>query len=286
MAENRYGPAFPPTIRRGLSGNPHISGPGQHELHKTGDARNGWSTEGSTDMVHRNYSDETGLTGLEVIVIILVLIVIGHVLITTLSKSPAPGSPPPGMLGTYAGESGYAIRHSGPVTVFSAVNGRPSDVTVRFSHPDPTKLGAIEMTVALFMGDMGGVDFDKVALYWTTDTLVEKIPRKNTQPLVCPGWTIADRFDVPASTPANGVKLPNKVPIVKGMSKSAPNLSANVNDVLYPDEQFEIFVCPTNTTPPYQQFTITVNPPGSVQPPVAMITVPVMDQPVITLNQI
>jgi len=235
-------------------------------------------------MEHRIHSDDDGLTGLEAVMIIIVLIVIGHVIITTLSKGSAPGNPPPGVLRAYAGESGYAIRHAGPVTVFSAINGRPSDVTVQFPRQDPAHLGAVEMTVALFIGDMGGIDFDKVGLYWATDTLVEKIPRKNTLLLVCPGWTIADRFDAPPSIPANSVKLPKKLPEMKGTSTSVPNLSANGNDILYPDEQFEVFICPTNTTPPYQQFTITVNPPGSVLPPVAIITAPVMDQPVITLN--
>ena len=141
------------------------------------------------------------------------------------------------------------------------------------------------MNVALFIGDMGGVDFDKVGLYWTTDTLAEKIPRENLQPLVCPGWTIADRFDVPAGTSANSVKLPKMLPFVKGTPKFASNLSANGNDILYPDEQFEIFICPANTTLPYRQVIITVNPPGSAQPPVAVITAPVMDRPVITLDQ-
>lgn len=248
------------------------------------DVRNAWSTEGSIDTAYRNHSDENGLTGLEAIIIIIVMIVIGHVIITTLSNGPAPGTPPPGMLRTYAGESGFAIRHVGPVTVFSAVSGRPSDVTVRFPHQDPAHLGAVEMTVAPFIGDMGGIDFDKVGLYWATDVLVEKIPRKNTLPLVCPGWMIADRFDVPAGKPANSVKLPKKLPEMRGTSTSVTNLSANGNDILYPDEQFEIFICPTNTTPPYQQFAITVNLPGSVLPPVAIITAPVMDQPVITLN--
>ena len=67
-------------------------------------------------MVEGNRSDENELTGPEAVVIITFFAGIAHVIMMTLSKGLAPGSPPPGMLGTHAGESGYVIRHSGPAS--------------------------------------------------------------------------------------------------------------------------------------------------------------------------
>jgi len=229
-----------------------------------------------------NHANESGLTGLELIVVIIILIVIGHVAITTLARGS--GSRPEGMIGTFTGESGYALRHVGPVTGFSAVNGNRSDVMVQYPKQDAGNLGAVQMTVALFIGDMGGVDFDKVNLYVVNAGGVETIPRKTEPPLVCPGWMITNRFDVPTPSAATNGKLPKKLPATKASGGRPAVSSLTGADILYPDEQFELMVCPANTTPPYQQFTITVNPPGSTQPPVALISVPPVVQPVMSLG--
>lgn len=233
-------------------------------------------------MMPHNHKGENGLTILELIVIILVLVVIGHVAIVTLSgmfKNPSEG-----MAGTFAGESGYTLRHVGPVTGFSAVNGNRSDVMIQYPQQDAANLGAVQMTVELFMGDMGGVDFDNVNLYVTKAGGVETIPRKTAQPLVCPGWMITNRFDVPQPAQVNAANLPKNIPTAGGAGSKPAVSSLTGTDILYPGEQFEIVVCPASTTPPYQQFAITVNPPGSSQPPVALITVPPMTQPVMSLG--
>ena len=234
-------------------------------------------------MIPGNHANESGLTVLELIVIIIVLIVIGHVAIVTLTSALA--KPSEGMVGTFAGESGYALRHVGPVTGFSAMNGNCSDVTIQYQKQDPGTLGAVQMNVALFIGDMGGVNFDNVNLYViNANGVAEKIPRKTANPLLCPGWMITNRFDVPSTTPSPGGKLPRNLPSAKtGGGKSAVS-ALNGADILYPDEQFELTICQTNTTPPYGQFTITVNPPGNTQPPVALISVPPDVQPVMTLG--
>jgi hypothetical protein len=116
------------------------------------------------------------------------------------------------------------------------------------------------MTVALFIGNTGGIDFNNVKVIWETNGVIERIPRKDIRPLVCPGWTIAGKFNM------------------------LPMETANGDNILDPNEQFEIFVCPTNATAPYQQFTVTINPPGSVLPPVAMVTTPPMVRPIITIS--
>jgi hypothetical protein len=202
---------------------------------------------------------EDALTGLGIIVLILVLILLVYGALTVFL--PWQGDPQKGgMVHTFASNSGDLMRHVGPVHVFTAVDGTPSDIAVRYPQPDPGRMGAAELTVALFIGNMGGVDFDKVRVVWESDGIAETIPRKDSRPLVCPGWTIAGKYNM----------LPLK--------------SANGDNILDPNEQFEIFVCPTNTSAPYQQFSLTILPSENMAPPIVSATVPPMVQPIISLS--
>jgi hypothetical protein len=209
--------------------------------------------------MRNRHTPEEALTGLGIIVIILVMILLVYgVLIVFL---PWQGDPHKGgMMHTFASNTGDLMRHVGPVYVLSAVNGMPSDVEVRYPHPDPGQMGASEMTVALFIGNMGGVNFDKVRVVWVSGGIAETLPQKDSRPLVCPGWTIAGKYNM----------LPLK--------------SANGDNILDPNEEFEIFVCPTNTSAPYQQFSLTILPSGNMAPPIVSATVPPMVQPIIPLS--
>jgi hypothetical protein len=211
-------------------------------------------------MMHQKRRYDDAVTGLELIAIIIGVLVIVYGVQTILTQEAIPGSQHQGILQNYVSVSGNAMRKVGSVKVFSAVNGTPFGFIVEYPHPDPARLGAAEMTVALFIGNMGGIDFGKVNVTWATNGVTEKIPRKDSRPLVCPGWTIAGKSDM------------------------LPMETANGDNILDPNEQFEIFVCPTNTTAPYQQFMITINPDGSILPPVAIETTPPMVRPVITLS--
>jgi hypothetical protein len=202
---------------------------------------------------------EDALTGLGIIMLILVIILLVYGTLVLFSPGQG-GTQKGGILRTFTGDSGYLMRHVGPVNVFTAVDGTPSDVAVRYPHPDPGRMGAAEMTVALFIGNMGGVDFDKVRVVWESGGIAETIPRKDSRPLVCPGWTIAGKYNM----------LPLK--------------SANGDNILDPNEQFEIFACPTNTTAPYQQFSLTILPSGNMAPPIVSATVPPLVQPITPLS--
>ncbi|MFA5236398.1 MAG: hypothetical protein WC362_00905 [Methanoregula sp.] len=202
---------------------------------------------------------EDALTVLGVIVIILGILVLVYGVLIFLSPGEG-GTRQGGMLHSFASNSGDLMRPVGPAYVFSAVNGTPAGVSVRYPHPDSGRMGAAEMTVALFIGDMGGVDFDTVRVVWVSGGIAETIPRQDSRPLVCPGWTIA------------------------GKSNMLPLKTADSDNILEPNEQFEIFVCPANTTAPYQQFSLTIIPPGNTSPPIVSATVPPLVQPITRLS--
>jgi len=199
---------------------------------------------------------EEALTGFGVIVIILGIILILYVALILRSPGTITGS---GILDAYMGDTGNMLRTVGPVTVFSAVNGTPRDVDVLYPDPDPDRMGSVELNVALFIGSMGGVDFDKVRIVWISNGIAETIPRNDARPLLCPGWTIVRKYNV------------------------IPLKDANSNDILDPGEQFEIFACPKNITAPYQQFSLVIALPGNISPPVVSVSAPPMVQPVVNL---
>jgi hypothetical protein len=199
---------------------------------------------------------EDALTGYGIIILIMGIILILYGAATLFSPvSGASG----GILHAFMGDTGNILRTVGSATVFSAVNGTPHDVDARYPVPDPRRMGSVEVNVALFIGSMGGVDFDKVRVVWVSGGIVETIPRVDSRPLICPGWTIVTKHNV------------------------IPLKTANSDDILAPNEQFGIFVCPKNTTAAYQQFTLYISPPGNVVPPLVSTSAPPMVHPVMRL---
>jgi hypothetical protein len=206
-------------------------------------------------MVQQSKS-EGGVTGFDLIAFILVIVLIVYIALNLNSNEIVTGR---GVLHAYVSNTGNLLQCVGPVTLFSATNGVQSGVDVRYRNPRPDQMGAVQLNVALFIGSMGGIDFDKVRVVWISNGVVETIPRNDMRPLICPGWTIVGKYN----------EIPSK--------------SANGNDILDPGEQFEIFACPTDTTAPYQHFSLVISLPGSVAPPLVSASAPPMVYPIVRL---
>jgi len=209
-----------------------------------------------SDPVKKRCSNEDALTGYDIFLLTLGIILVLFVAVVLFSPVSETSG---GLLHAFMGDTGNMLRTIGPATVFSAVNGTPQNVDARYPVPDPGRMGSVEVNVALFIGSMGGVDFDKVRVVWVSNGIAETIPRIDQRPLICPGWTIVTKHNV--------------IPLKK----------ANGDNVLDPNEQFEIFACPKNTTTAYQQFTLYILPQGNVAPPVVSASAPPMVQPVMRL---
>lgn len=204
--------------------------------------------------------DEGAVTVLELIVFIFLLIAVGYLFfVLSDGDRPAGSGGDRGLLPAVTDATGKTLRVVGTVTVFAATDNTPSDVAARYPVPDSTRMGSLEGNVALLIGDDGGVDFDRVSLVWITNGTAEMIPRKDTRPLVCPGWTIAGKYPV------------------------IPMKSANGNDILEPGEQFLLFVCPATPLPAYRTFAVRLEGTGGLPSPVITGTAPVMTFPVRSL---
>ncbi len=201
--------------------------------------------------------DDRAVTILELIAFVFVAVALVYLAIVLATGQPAAGSGSgdQGLIPTVAGATGKTLRIVGTVTVFAATNNNPSDVAAQYPVPDRTRMGSLESSVALLIGDDGGVDFDTIDLVWISNGTAERIPRTDTRPLVCPGWTIAGKYNV------------------------IPMKSANSNNILEPGEQFLIFVCPKAPLPAYQGFTVRVEDSGGYQSPFLGGTAPVMTGP-------
>jgi hypothetical protein len=156
--------------------------------------------------------------------------------------------------------SGDNIQPVGSVFGFPAVSGTPGNADVRFRHPDPTKLGAVRVTISLFVGDTGAIDMDRVNVRWAVLNSSEHIQKTNSLLLVCPNWIIAGKYNL------------------------LPGRSADSDNWLEPGEQFDILACPSTGVQPYGTFTLTLSPDGSAMPLTVTRTVPPIINPVMNLR--
>lgn len=156
--------------------------------------------------------------------------------------------------------SGDNIQPVGTVFGFPAVSGTLGNADVRFAQPDPGKLGAVRVTISLFIGDTGAIDMDRVNMSWAVSSSSEQIQKTDTLLLVCPGWTIT------------------------GKNNLLPGRSADSDNWLEPGEQFDILACPSNGVKPYGAFTLTIRPDGSAMPLTVTRTVPPIINPVMNLR--
>jgi len=131
---------------------------------------------------------------------------------------------------------------------------------VLYPRPDPGKLGSMQVTVALFIGDTGAIDMDRLTAAWSSGGPAELLHKSDRVPLVCPNWTIVKKYHM------------------------LPGHTADADNLLEPGEQFLIQACPSQAVAPYQSFTLTLHPEGTAVPLPLTRTVPAKVQPVMDLG--
>ena len=189
--------------------------------------------------------NEDAFTGLELVIVIVVLIGAAALLLVSLSGGQVPAvirEFPGGILAESMYISGDNIQTVGSVYGFPAVSGTIRNTDVRFRDPDPKALGAVWVTISLFIGTTGAIDMDRVNVSWTVSGSHEEIKQTSLPSLICPNWTISRK------------------------SNMLPGHSADSDSWLEPGEQFEILVCPSTGVQPYGSFTLTLSPDGSAMP--------------------
>ena len=208
-------------------------------------------------------SNDEAITVLELVVILGVLVGGGAILLISMSSGETSGlirTFPEGAAAESAYMSGDNLQPVGSVFGFPAVSGMLNKAEVKFTHPDPGKLGAVRMTISLFLGDTGAIDMDRVKVSWATRGSYEQIGQTTTLPLVCPNWTITGKYNM------------------------LPGHAADSDTWLEPREQFEILACPSTGVQPYGAFTLTLRPDGSAMPLTVTRKAPSIIHPVMNLG--
>lgn len=212
-------------------------------------------------MIRPGFRNDNGFTGLELVIIVVVLISVAALVMAYLGGIPSGSRTFPGGLvaeSTYA--SGDTIQVAGNVYGFPSVSGTNGNTVVFFPHPDPGKLGILRPTVSLFIGSTGAIDMDRLAVTWTDGGTLERIRRTPSSTLFCPNWTISGKYNL------------------------LPGRSADPDDWLEPDEQFELTICPSQGILPYGSLTLTLSPDGVAVPLKISRTVPPRIQTVMILG--
>jgi hypothetical protein len=207
--------------------------------------------------------NDDGFTGLELIIILVVLISVTSLVMVYLGSHSIPiwsRTFPGGLVAESMYMSGDTIQLTGNVYGFPAVSGPNRNTIIVFPNPDKGRLGIIRPAVSLFIGSTGAIDMDRLQVTWNNGTSTEQIPRTPSTILLCPNWTISGKYNL------------------------LPGRTADSDDWLEPDEQFELTICPSVGVSPYGSVTLTMSPDGVVAPLKFIRTVPPRVQPVMNLG--
>jgi len=203
---------------------------------------------------------EDAFTGLELVIVAAAIILFTAVSGYFLLTGAGPAAEHQGYLPGALSMSGDHLRTVGSTWGFSAVDTFQDGVAIRFRQPDRSRLGAVQVTIALFMGNFNGVDLDRAKVLWMKDGTVEELSRSVDPILVCPNWTIARKTNM------------------------LPGQSADADTILEQNEQFDLLICPSGGALPYQQFIVAVSPAGNALPLPVRLTAPASIQPIMRLN--
>jgi hypothetical protein len=129
-----------------------------------------------------------------------------------------------------------------------------------FQHPDPGRLGLLRPTVSLFIGSTGAIDMDRLQVSWNNGVSTEQIMRTPSMIIHCPNWTISGKYNL------------------------LPGHTADSDDLLEPDEQFELTICLSTSVQPYGSLLVTLSPNGVAIPLQIGRTVPPGIKPVMNLG--
>lgn len=214
-------------------------------------------------MIRGPLPNDEALTGLELIIVLAVLMGITALLLVCMGGGGMPGwarTFPGGLVAESMYISGDNIQPVGSVFGFSAVPPGRAGISAIYPHPDPDKLGSAQTTVSLFIGDTGAIDMDHLNVTWFSGGTYEQIHKTDSTPLVCPNWSITGKYNL------------------------LPGCTADSDNWLEPNEQFQILICPSAGSKPYQKFTLTMHPDGVASPLRLTRTTPGQILPVMNLG--
>jgi hypothetical protein len=214
-------------------------------------------------MIRRRVPGDGGLTGLEIVILAVVIITGLALLLTYLDISGSTDLSrafPGGLLAESMYMTGDTIHPVGKVFGYPMVSGNVKNLSIITVREDPGELGVARVVVSLFMGDTGAIDMSRMSVGWDRAGSFELIQRTTSPMLVCPNWTISGKYNL------------------------LPGRTADADDWLEPNEQFELTLCASDGVLPYRTLSFTLKPDGAAMPLSITRPVPSAIQPVMNLG--
>ena len=177
-----------------------------------------------------------GLTGLEIVIIIGVLIVFMYIAATAIAG--AYGA-------TEKNEGGMVVNAVAPESEILVIDGEPDgiqdtggnvmEVDLNCKDPDSSSMGSCLIPVRLLIGSTESIDITTVRVLFDYNSVTETLPFTAADTISRPAWTVADRSSV------------------------IPLLDADEDLYLEPNEIFTLLIYPENPVPAEEFFSITVS---------------------------
>lgn len=177
-------------------------------------------------------------TGIDLLLFLAILVLCAALVVHIATGSFLSPALERGIVPGAAGQESDQLNVFGSIHGFPATTGSTGGIAVIRNNPDPHRLGAIGMTLSLFLGGTAGVDLRQTTVTWTDASGTDVLALTNGTPVVCPNWTVVNKYNV------------------------NPFRTADADLILEPGEQFDVFLCPSGTLPPYAEFMVVFDPAG------------------------
>ncbi|WP_048149573.1 hypothetical protein [Methanolacinia paynteri] len=177
-----------------------------------------------------------GLTGLEIIIIIAVLLIFMYIAASAIT----------GAYGTTEKkEGGMVVNAVTPESEILVIDGETDgiqdtggavmSVNLICEDSDPSSMGSCLIPVRLLVGSTGSIDITTVKVLFNHNSVTETLPFTAAGTISKPAWTVADRSSV------------------------IPLLDADEDLSLEANEIFTLLIYPENPVPAEDFFTITIS---------------------------
>jgi hypothetical protein len=188
---------------------------------------------------NEKYCRDEGMTVLELIIIIAVVLIVTHVLLGAFSPNTPSDSgnneAAGGIIGDFESSLENVLVRNGPSYGMQDIPGTLYDVDIYSYGVHPDELGSAAVSIKLVAMSGKSIDFNNADLLFKYGNNVERLAYSSEQPLTPGHWVIVERGSV--------------IPFQK----------ADGDDILENNEEFTIVANPAVTVPANGIFELTLN---------------------------
>lgn len=192
-----------------------------------------------THNFNEKYGRDEGLTVLELIIIIAVVLIVTHVMLGAFSPNTPSDSgnneAAGGIIGDFESSMENVLVRNGPSYGMQDIPGTLYDVDIYSYGVHPDELGSAAVSIKLVAMSGKSIDFNGADLVFKYNNNTERLAYSSEQPLTPGHWVIVERGSV--------------IPFQK----------ADGDDILENNEEFTIVANPAVTVPARGVFELTLN---------------------------